>query len=120
MPYLNWCGGETTLSRITRLVLYTMRVLTNWLIKCLPLLPKRFACASDTLALGVIKRLQELQREDVVVTGVGGNDLLSFLFPRVFSIDPGYQSAGALAAKLLISQLLGQTPISHHTQKPIV
>ena len=78
------------------------------------------ACASDTLALGVIKRLQELQREDVVVTGVGGNDLLSFLFPRVFSIDPGYQSAGALAAKLLISQLLGQASISHHTQKPIV
>ncbi|MFA0520163.1 substrate-binding domain-containing protein, partial [Vibrio sp. 10N.222.55.E8] len=36
-------------------------------------------CASDTLALGVIKRLQERQREDVVVTGVGGNDLLSFL-----------------------------------------
>lgn len=26
-------------------------------------------CASDTLALGVIKRLQELQRDDVVVTG---------------------------------------------------
>ncbi len=28
-------------------------------------------CASDTLALGVIKRLQELDREDVLVTGVG-------------------------------------------------
>jgi LacI family trehalose operon transcriptional repressor len=77
-------------------------------------------CASDTLALGVIKRLQELQREDVVVTGVGGNDLLSFLFPRVFSIDPGYQSAGKLAANLLISQLLGNSEISHHTQSPIL
>jgi len=77
-------------------------------------------CASDTLALGVIKRLQELQREDIAVTGVGGNDLLSFLFPKVYSIDPGYQSAGKLAANLLISQLSGLAEVSHHTQNPIL
>ncbi|WP_394247942.1 trehalose operon repressor TreR [Vibrio profundi] len=77
-------------------------------------------CASDTLALGVIKRLQELQREDIAVTGVGGNDLLSFLFPNVYSIDPGYQSAGELAANLLISQLSGLVEVSHHTQNPIL
>ncbi|MGF1754841.1 trehalose operon repressor TreR [Vibrio makurazakiensis] len=77
-------------------------------------------CASDTLALGVIKRLQELQREDIAVTGVGGNDLLSFLFPKIHSIDPGYESAGELSANLLISQLSGQAGITHHTQNPIV
>lgn len=43
-------------------------------------------CASDTLALGVIKRLQELQRDDVVVTGVGGNELLSSCF-RTYSVS---------------------------------
>ncbi|MBW3694324.1 HTH-type transcriptional regulator TreR [Vibrio sp. T187] len=77
-------------------------------------------CASDTLALGVIKRLQELQREDIAVTGVGGNDLLSFLFPKIYSIDPGYQAAGELAANLLISQLSGQCGVTHHTQNPIL
>ena len=77
-------------------------------------------CASDTLALGVIKRLQELQREDIAVTGVGGNDLLSFLFPNIHSIDPGYQSAGELAANLLISQLSGREVITHHTQVPVI
>ncbi|ANU37201.1 trehalose operon repressor TreR [Vibrio scophthalmi] len=76
-------------------------------------------CASDTLALGVIKRLQELGREEVVVTGVGGNELLSFLFPNVFSIDPGYAQAGIKAAKLLISHINGEGSLTHLTQKPI-
>ncbi|KHT45271.1 trehalose operon repressor TreR [Vibrio sinaloensis] len=76
-------------------------------------------CASDTLALGVIKRLQELDREDVVVTGVGGNELLSFLFPKVFSIDPGYSLAGEKAANLLISQINGDVGTVHLTQQPL-
>lgn len=76
-------------------------------------------CASDMLALGVIKRLQELNREDVIVTGVGGNELLSFLFPNVFSIDPGYAKAGIKAAKLLISHIDGEGSLTHLTQKPV-
>ncbi len=76
-------------------------------------------CASDTLAMGVIKRLQERQREDVVVTGVGGNELLSFLFPNVYSVDPGYREAGKKAANLLIQHLCGEVeePV-HLTQVP--
>ncbi|MGC9404336.1 trehalose operon repressor TreR [Vibrio genomosp. F10 str. 9ZC157] len=77
-------------------------------------------CASDTLALGVIKKLQELGRDDVMVTGVGGNELLSFLFPKVHSIDPGYTSAGNQAAKLLISHINGNTEKCHITQEPII
>ncbi|RTZ16150.1 HTH-type transcriptional regulator TreR [Vibrio aquaticus] len=76
-------------------------------------------CASDTLALGVIKRLQELKREDVVVTGVGGNELLSFLFPKVFSIDPGYSLAGEKSANLLISHINGDQEQVHLTQDPL-
>lgn len=77
-------------------------------------------CASDTIALGVIKRLQELGREDVVVTGVGGNELLSFLFPKVFSVDPGYTLAGEKSANMLINQLNGDEEVVHFTQQPIV
>jgi LacI family trehalose operon transcriptional repressor len=76
-------------------------------------------CASDTLALGVIKRLQELGREDVMVTGVGGNQLLSFLFPKVFSIDPGYAQAGEKAAQIMISHLNGASELVHLTQEPV-
>ncbi|WP_165310568.1 trehalose operon repressor TreR [Vibrio ziniensis] len=78
-------------------------------------------CASDTLALGVIKRLQECQREDVMVTGVGGNELLTFLFPKVYSVDPGYRQAGEQAAKLLIQHLSGNVQhLVHLTQSPAV
>ncbi|MCE2595453.1 trehalose operon repressor TreR [Motilimonas cestriensis] len=77
-------------------------------------------CASDTLALGVIKRLQECQRDDIVVTGVGGNELLSFLFPNVYSVDPGYRQVGEQAAKILIQQLLGElVDGTHITQPPL-
>ncbi|PQJ62998.1 trehalose operon repressor [Vibrio jasicida] len=76
-------------------------------------------CASDTIALGVIKRLQERGREDVVVTGVGGNELLSFLFPNVFSVDPGYSFAGEKAANMLINQLNGDESVVHFTQQPV-
>ncbi|WP_375753079.1 trehalose operon repressor TreR [Vibrio sp. HN007] len=76
-------------------------------------------CASDTIALGVIKRLQELSREDVLVTGVGGNDLLSFLFPNTFSVDPGYEAAGKKAAVQLMKQLAGDQAMVHLTQSPV-
>lgn len=75
-------------------------------------------CASDTIALGVIKRLQELGRPEVAVTGVGGNDLLSFLFPNTYSVDPGYKTAGETAASQLIKQLAGETEKVHLTLSP--
>ena len=74
-------------------------------------------CASDTLAMGVAKRLQELNRSDVLVSGVGATDLLSFIFPNTFSIDPGYLEAGKASANLLIRQLSGQCAITHLTQQ---
>ncbi|GEM80226.1 trehalose operon repressor TreR [Vibrio superstes] len=117
--YLNWCNenkitpisatGELNHESAYQLVDQVIHEGTEAIV-----------CASDTLCLGVIKRLQELNREDIAITGVGGNELLSFLFPDVHSIDPGYQQAGHLAANLLISQIAESAPISHHTQKPIL
>lgn len=73
-------------------------------------------CASDTLAMGVAKRLQELQRTDIQVSGVGATDLLSFLFPNTFSIDPGYYQAGMVSVNLLLKQLAGQRSVTHLIQ----
>ena len=62
-------------------------------------------CATDTLAMGAAKYLQEQQRHDVQLTGVGNNPLLHFLFPQVLSVDPGYKQAGRMAAEQLLLQL---------------
>ncbi|MCG6200129.1 trehalose operon repressor TreR [Psychromonas antarctica] len=74
-------------------------------------------CASDTLAIGVAKRLQELDRADILVSGVGATELLAFIFPNTFSVDPGYYAAGEASANLLIKQLGGDQEVTHLTQK---
>ncbi len=48
-------------------------------------------CASDTLAIGAAKYLQEQGRSEVLVTGLGNNPMLSFLFPNALSLDLGYK-----------------------------
>lgn len=72
-------------------------------------------CASDTLAMGVAKRLQELGRSEILVSGVGATDLLAFIFPNTFSIDPGYYAVGKTSAELLIKQLAGERQVLHLT-----
>ncbi|MGL5433567.1 MAG: substrate-binding domain-containing protein, partial [Plesiomonas shigelloides] len=62
-------------------------------------------CASDTLALGAAKYLQEQGRSDVKVTGLGNNRMLTFLFPNALSIDLGYKGAGEQAARQLLGQI---------------
>lgn len=62
-------------------------------------------CATDTIALGVSKYLQDIARTNVQVCGIGNNSLLHFMFPSTFSVDPGYGEAGRLAAKQLLAQL---------------
>ncbi|MDM5140885.1 HTH-type transcriptional regulator TreR [Aeromonas bestiarum] len=66
-------------------------------------------CASDTLAIGAAKYLQEQGRSEVLVTGLGNNPMLSFLFPNALSLDLGYKGAGEQAAR----QLLGQIEQDH-------
>lgn len=116
--YLEWCDTEAITPNFQTGYL-THESAYQLVDKVLMPKTQAIVCASDTLALGVIKRLQELDREDVLVTGVGGNELLSFLFPKVFSIDPGYAQAGKMAANLLISHINGDTEQHHLTQEPI-
>lgn len=68
-------------------------------------------CASDTLAMGAAKYLQEQGRGEVLVTGLGNNPLLSFLFPNALSLDLGYKGAGEQAARQLLGQIeQGRSP----------
>lgn len=62
-------------------------------------------CASDTLAMGAAKYLQEQGRGEVLVTGLGNNPLLTFLFPNALSLDLGYKGAGEQAARQLLGQI---------------
>lgn len=116
--YLEWCQKYTLIANYQTGDLHHESAY-QLVDKILEVDTQAIVCASDTLALGVIKRLQELGREEVIVTGVGGNELLSFLFPNVFSIDPGYAQAGIKAAKLLISHINGEDSLTHVTQTPI-
>ncbi|MDE1324584.1 trehalose operon repressor TreR [Vibrio aestuarianus] len=117
--YLKWCqlNGHSPHYRTGRLHHESAYQLVDEVL-CAE--TQAIVCASDTLALGVIKRLQELGRDDITVTGVGGNELLSFLFPNVYSIDPGYSQAGKKAANLLVSQLNGETDCVRITQLPLI
>ena len=74
-------------------------------------------CASDTLAMGVAKRLQELNRSDILVSGVGATELLASLFPNTVSIDPGYYEVGKTSANLLIKQLKEDRQVQHLIQQ---
>lgn len=71
------------------------------------LLPETTAllCATDTLALGASKYLQEHQRTDLQLASVGNTPLMKFLHPEIITVDPGYAEAGRQAVIQLIGQI---------------
>jgi LacI family trehalose operon transcriptional repressor len=77
---------------------------------------RALVCASDTIALGAAKYLQQHDLPAVQVCGIGNNPLLRFLFPETLSIEMGYGEAGLRAAEQLLNQLQPvQQDISHIT-----
>lgn len=62
-------------------------------------------CATDTLALGASKYLQEHQYTAVQLASVGSTPLMKFLHPEIIAVDPGYAEAGRQAALQLIGQI---------------
>lgn len=68
-------------------------------------------CASDTIAIGAQKYLQQQQIRDVQVCGIGNNPLLHFLFPQSLSVELGYGAGGEAAAKQLLAQLDGSATL---------
>lgn len=68
-------------------------------------------CASDTIAIGAQKYLQQQQVRDVQVCGIGNNPLLHFLFPQSLSVELGYGAGGEAAAKQLLALLDGSATL---------
>ncbi|WP_167458028.1 trehalose operon repressor TreR [Rahnella woolbedingensis] len=68
-------------------------------------------CASDTIAIGAQKHLQQQQITGVQVCGIGNNPLLRFLFPESLSVELGYGEGGEAAAKQLLAQLNDSAPL---------
>ncbi|WP_392551288.1 trehalose operon repressor TreR [Orbus wheelerorum] len=62
-------------------------------------------CATDLLALGVNKYLQENNITDITVGSIGQSKLLHFLFPNTISVHLGFNEAGILAAQTLLMLL---------------
>ena len=65
-------------------------------------------CATDTLALGVSKYLQEQRVDNIQLASVGNTPLTKFLHPEIITIDLGYAEAGRRAAEQLIAQINGR------------
>jgi len=70
-------------------------------------------CASDSIALGANKYLQQPQFGHVQVCAIGNTQLAKFLFPETLSVEFGYGEAGLLAATQLLAQLNGESGIQH-------
>lgn len=66
-------------------------------------------CATDTLALGASKYLQERRIDNVQLASVGNTPLTKFLHPEIITVDPGYAEAGRRAAEQLIAQISGKS-----------
>ncbi|HDR2834554.1 TPA: HTH-type transcriptional regulator TreR [Enterobacter mori] len=65
-------------------------------------------CATDTLALGASKYLQEQRIDNLQVASVGSTPLMKFLHPEIITVDPGYAESGRQAAAQLIEQINGR------------
>ncbi len=75
--------------------------------------PTAIVCATDAIALGLNKYLQQNQLEHIVVASIGNSELLNFLFPDTLSVELGFDKAGTYAAQALLSML--QNTVSFKT-----
>ncbi len=66
-------------------------------------------CATDTLALGASKYLQEQRIDNLQLASVGNTPLMKFLHPEIITVDPGYADSGRKAALQLIEQINGRS-----------
>jgi len=66
-------------------------------------------CATDTLALGASKYLQEQRLDGLQLASVGNTPLMKFLHPEIITVDPGYAESGRQTAMQLIEQINGRS-----------
>ncbi len=107
--YLDYCREQ---GRTPRSALGDLGLQSGYRLAAELLTPttQAMVCASDTLAIGAAKYLQEQGRSEVLVTGLGNNPMLTFLFPNALSLDLGYKGAGEQAARQLLGQIEQDLP----------
>jgi len=105
--YQDFCQQHqlTPLARLGEMNYHTGYQFTADLIKQHKKTLSTIVCATDTIALGVNKYLQENSITDITVGSIGQSKLLHFLFPDTVSIHLGFHEAGILAAQTLLALL---------------
>lgn len=69
-------------------------------------------CATNSLAVGALKFLQENQTM-LPLACIGQNQILQAFAPQLISLDFGYDQAGSLAVQLLLNTIDGSEEIVH-------
>lgn len=73
--------------------------------------PDVFVCATDNIALGVLKSAYQLGRsvpEHFSITGFGGYDVTEIVHPGITTVQYDYQAAGMLAARNIVHLINGE------------
>lgn len=73
--------------------------------------PSAFVCATDNIALGVLKaaQLEGLRiPQDISITGFGGYEITEVIHPGITTAKFFYQEAGDLAARKMINLINGE------------
>ncbi|WP_319371934.1 trehalose operon repressor TreR [uncultured Ilyobacter sp.] len=65
-------------------------------------------CATDSIALGVKKYLTEKGYESILVSGVGNDELLKFLYPDHITVNLSYKDSGKRAAETIYKLIVGE------------
>ncbi|SCB82921.1 trehalose operon repressor TreR [Gilliamella intestini] len=77
--------------------------------------PSAIVCATDSIALGLNKYLNEKQLEHITVASIGNSEILNFLFPKTCAVELGFDQAGNYAAQELLSMLQNQFELKNIT-----
>lgn len=80
--------------------------------------PTVIACATDNIALGVMKAAHALQLSiptELSITGFGGYDVSQIVQPNLTTIKYDYEATGIVAASRLIEQIEGHAMHTLHT-----
>lgn len=78
-------------------------------------------CATDTLALGASKYLQEQRIDTLQLASVGNTPLMKFLHPEIVTVDPGYAEAGRRGLPVdRAGNRAQRTATNHHPRHPVL
>ncbi len=79
-------------------------------------------CATDTLALGASKYLQEQRIDTLQLASVGNTPLMKFLHPEIVTVDPGLRRSwtpGGLPIDRTGNRAQ-RTATNHHPRHPVL